>query len=71
MEYWIVDPTKEQIMVYRFEMETMEQYSFAEDVPVGIFDNFSICIQQFLEEIIQWVISNNYICKMGILIVQK
>ena len=46
-EYWIVDPTKEQIMVYRFEMETMEQYSFAEDVPVGIYDDFSICIQQF------------------------
>lgn len=46
-EYWIVDPTKEQIMVYRFEMETMEQYSFADDVPVGIYDDFSICIQQF------------------------
>lgn len=44
-EYWIVDPTKEQIMVYRFEKETMEQYSFGEDVPVGIYDDFSICIQ--------------------------
>ncbi|MDE5777123.1 MAG: Uma2 family endonuclease [Lachnospiraceae bacterium] len=50
-EYWIVDPTKEQIMVYRFEMETMEQYSFAEDVPVGIYDDFSICIQQFQVEV--------------------
>lgn len=44
-EYWIVDPTKEQIMVYRFEMETMEQYSFGENVPVGIYDDLSICIQ--------------------------
>ena len=44
-EYWIVDPTKEQIMVYRFEKETMEQYSFGEDVPVGIYEDFSICIQ--------------------------
>ncbi len=44
-EYWIVDPTKELIMVYRFEKETMEQYSFGEDVPVGIYDDFSICVQ--------------------------
>ena len=27
-EYWIVDPTKELVMVYRFEKEIMEQYSF-------------------------------------------
>jgi len=44
-EYWIVDPTKEQIMVYRFEMETMEQYSFGEAVPAGIYDGFSICVR--------------------------
>ena len=50
-EYWIVDPTKEQIMVYRFEKETMEQYSFGEDVPVGIYEDFSICIQQFSGEV--------------------
>ena len=41
-EYWIVDPTKELVMVYRFEKETMEQYSFKEDIPVGIYDDFSI-----------------------------
>jgi len=44
-EYWIVDPTKEEIMVYRFEMETMEQYSFGEDVPVGIYDGFAIKVE--------------------------
>ena len=44
-EYWIVDPTKEQIMVYRFEKETMEQYSFGDDVPVGIYEGFSIKVQ--------------------------
>lgn len=27
-EYWIVDPTKEMVTVYRFEKETMEEYSF-------------------------------------------
>lgn len=44
-EYWIVDPTKELVMVYRFEKETMEQYSFGEDIPVGIYDKFSIQVQ--------------------------
>ena len=44
-EYWIVDPTKELIMVYWFEKETMEQYSFGEDVPVGIYEGFTIKIE--------------------------
>ena len=44
-EYWIVDPTKELITVYQFEKETMEQYSFGEDVPVGIYDGFSLKVQ--------------------------
>lgn len=44
-EYWIVDPTKDMITVYRFEKETMEQYSFGEDIPVGIYEDFSIRVQ--------------------------
>lgn len=44
-EYWIVDPTKEIVMAYRFEKETMEEYSFGEDVPVGIYEGFSIKVQ--------------------------
>ena len=44
-EYWIVDPIKEMVMVYRFEKETMEAYSFGEDVPVGIYEGFSIKVQ--------------------------
>lgn len=44
-EYWIVDPMKEFVTVYQFEKETMEQYSFGENVPVGIYDNFSIKVQ--------------------------
>ena len=44
-EYWIVDPTKEMVMVYRFEKETMEEYSFGEDVPVGIYEGFLIKVQ--------------------------
>lgn len=44
-EYWIVDPIKEMVMAYRFEKETMEEYSFGEDVPVGIYEGFSIKAQ--------------------------
>lgn len=43
-EYWIVDPIKEMVMAYRFEKETMEEYSFGEDVSVGIYDGFAIKI---------------------------
>lgn len=45
-EYWIVDPMKNQTMVYNFEQETMEQYSFGEDVPVGIYEGFSIRVEE-------------------------
>lgn len=44
-EYWIVDPIMERVTVYRFEKETMEEYSFGEDIPVGIYEDFSIRIQ--------------------------
>ncbi len=41
-EYWIVDPAKETVIVYRFEGKSMEQYAFGEDVPVGIYEGFAI-----------------------------
>ncbi len=44
-EYWIVDPAKDLIMAYRFEKETMEQYSFGENAPVGIYEGFSVKVQ--------------------------
>ncbi len=44
-EYWIVDPAKEMVTVYRFEKETMEEYSFEEDVSAGIYEYFVIRIQ--------------------------
>lgn len=42
---WIVDPIKNQILVYGYEQKTMEQYSFGDDVPVGIYKGFSIKLQ--------------------------
>lgn len=44
IEYWVVDPEKKLVTVYRFEKEEMEEYSFGEDVPVGIYKGFSIRI---------------------------
>lgn len=44
-EYWIVDPDKQMAMVYGFENDTVEQYFFGEDIPVGIYNDFSISIQ--------------------------
>ncbi len=41
-EYWIVDPEKNRITVYNFVHDTIEEYSFGDDVPVGIYGNFSI-----------------------------
>lgn len=44
-EYWIVDPGKNMTSVYGFETNQVEQYSFGEEVPVGIYGDFYIKIQ--------------------------
>lgn len=49
-EYWIVDPVKDLVMVYRFEKETIEQYSFGEDMPVGIYEGFSLKVEPNTEQ---------------------
>lgn len=41
-EYWIVDPEKQLIMVYNFEHDTFEQYSFSDKVKAGIYEDFEI-----------------------------
>lgn len=43
-EYWIVDENKNRITVYNFVHDTIEEYTFGEDVPVGIYEGFSIKI---------------------------
>ncbi len=44
-EYWIVDPIKQRITVYFFEKELVEEYSFGEEIPVGIYEGFSIKVE--------------------------
>ena len=41
-EYWIVDPDKNCITVYSFFNEDMQEYQFTDDIPVGIYQGFSI-----------------------------
>ena len=44
-EYWIVDPKKQQTAVYNFERDMMDEYPFEKEIPVGIYENFSIRLQ--------------------------
>ncbi|MCI8265120.1 MAG: Uma2 family endonuclease [Lachnospiraceae bacterium] len=44
-EYWIVDPIKQRVTVYFFEKELVEEYSFGEEVPVGIYEGFFIKVE--------------------------
>ncbi len=41
-EYWIIDSMKQLILVYNFEHDTFEQYSFSDKVKAGIYENFEI-----------------------------
>ena len=41
-EYWIVDPDKNRILVYNFEEETTGDYTFADSVKAGIYDDLYI-----------------------------
>lgn len=41
-EYWVVDPGRKVVTVYSFEQDNMEEYSFGENVPVGIYEDFWI-----------------------------
>lgn len=41
-EYWIVDPEKNRILVYNFESENIEDYTFTDSIKVGIYDDLYI-----------------------------
>ena len=51
-EYWVVDPKKETVIVYKFSREDENEaeiyfYTFANQIPVGIWDDE--CIVDFAE----------------------
>lgn len=45
LEYWIVDPGERMVTVYVFQQDIVEHYSFAQEIPVGIFQGFSIKVE--------------------------
>lgn len=48
-EYWIVNPLKHTIMVYDFEKEERSnQYNFCDDVPVCIYEDLILNMDQLL-----------------------
>lgn len=50
-EYWMVDPKKERILVYKFQCKDSEDeigiFGFKDKVPVGIFEDLNIDFSSF------------------------
>lgn len=44
-EYWVVDPERELVTIYNFEEDSMKEYSFDIDIPVGIYEGVSLKIE--------------------------
>ena len=48
-EYWIVDPAKERVTVYHYEEDVAPViYSFAQEIPVGIYQELMIRINDLI-----------------------
>lgn len=48
-EYWLVDPARKNITVYRLERkEGPEPYTFADEVKTGIYEDFAIDFGEYL-----------------------
>ena len=41
-EYWIVDSSKNQVVVYNFEYGDMEQYTLQDSIKAGIYEDLVI-----------------------------
>lgn len=49
-EYWIVNPIRKLVQAYFFDgNDDFQEFSFEEDIPVRIYDNWSINIAELLE----------------------
>lgn len=48
-EYWIVDPVKERVTTYHYEVDAAPViHTFDQDIPIGIYDSLSIRINDLL-----------------------
>ena len=41
-EYWIVDPERSSVLVYNFEFDKIQEYTFKDSVKAGIYEDFYI-----------------------------
>ena len=46
-EYWGVYPERELVTIYNFERDSMEEFAFDKDIPVGIYEGVSLKIERF------------------------
>lgn len=44
-EYWVVDSDRKVVTIYNFVKDSMEELSFNNDIPVGIYEGFSLKIE--------------------------
>lgn len=42
--YWVVDPERKGVTAYNFESGIMTEYPFGQNIPVDIYENFSLMI---------------------------
>ena len=48
-EYWIVNPDKRIVNVYRFEeTEQVDVYSFEEEIPISIFPELQVRLADYV-----------------------
>ena len=45
-EYWIVDQERKNVMVYNFENASVENYSFEDVIPAGLYTDFWINLSE-------------------------
>ena len=45
-EYWIVDPAKNRIMIWNFETDNTDDFTFSDQVKTGIYSDLLIDFSQ-------------------------
>lgn len=54
--YWIIDPMKKMVKVYDFNRDTETDYTFTDEIPVGIYEDFAIDFTAFDQSYWEWPI---------------
>lgn len=54
-EYWIVDPERARIQVYDLEHDDIQEYTFSDSVPVGIYEGDLVIDFSEFENDMEWL----------------